>query len=99
MHHISGLVYDGLWINGLPEVMASKLKIVFDNNSELDKKKKPTKDSSKKSIYQGIGFSVGVECHNESGRVIPGNTPSHQLHISYRWYTPSHQLQYHSLYR
>nr|XP_022338314.1 MORN repeat-containing protein 1-like isoform X4 [Crassostrea virginica] len=88
MHHISGLVYDGLWINGLPEVMASKLKIVFDNNSELDKKKKPTKDSSKKSIYQGIGFSVGVECHNESGRVIPDQGREIRLLVGFRYYPP-----------
>lgn len=73
MHHISGLIYNGLWVNGFPEIMASKLKIVFDNNSEIDKKKKSPKDKTKVSIFQGIGFTVSVECQNESNRVILGS--------------------------
>lgn len=73
MHHISGLIYDGLWVNGFPEIMATKLKISFDNNSEIDKKKKSPKDKTKVSIFQGIGFTVSVECLNESNRVILGS--------------------------
>lgn len=73
MHHISGLIYDGLWVNGFPEIMATKLKILFDNNSEIDKKKKSPKDKTKVSIFQGIGFTVSVECLNESNRVILGS--------------------------
>ncbi|XP_034338259.2 MORN repeat-containing protein 1 isoform X5 [Magallana gigas] len=88
MHHISGLIYDGLWVNGFPEIMATKLKISFDNNSEIDKKKKSPKDKTKVSIFQGIGFTVSVECLNESNRVILDQGREIRLTVGFRYYPP-----------
>lgn len=88
MHHISGLIYDGLWVNGFPEIMATKLKILFDNNSEIDKKKKSPKDKTKVSIFQGIGFTVSVECLNESNRVILDQGREIRLTVGFKYYPP-----------
>lgn len=51
MYYIFGLIYDGLWVNGFLEIMVIKLKISFDNNLEIDKKKKLFKDKIKVLIF------------------------------------------------
>ncbi|XP_062611375.1 MORN repeat-containing protein 1-like isoform X3 [Saccostrea cucullata] len=88
MHHSSGLIYDGQWINGFPEIMATKLKVTLNNNSEIDQKKKQPKDKSKVSIFQGIGFTVKIECLNESDRLIPDQGREVQLLAGFKYYPP-----------
>ncbi|XP_061189942.1 MORN repeat-containing protein 1-like isoform X2 [Saccostrea echinata] len=88
MHHSSGLIYDGQWVNGFPETMATKLKVTLNNNSEIDQKKKQPKDKTKVSIFQGIGFTVTVECRNESDRVIPDQGREIRLLAGFKYYPP-----------
>lgn len=55
--HISGLTYDGMWINGLPSVRAHKLVIKGENL---------------KRIEPNTRFSVEVECLSDTGELVPG---------------------------
>lgn len=57
MSHTSGFKYEGLWINGRPAKMATKLVCSVENPLELN---------------QGVPFALVIECHNEDGELVPG---------------------------
>lgn len=57
MHHSSGMHYEGMWCNGRPAHMASKL--VITNVSPIN-------------TIQGVYFEVSVECQKENGTTTQG---------------------------
>lgn len=56
--HSSGVIYEGLWVNGMPSVMATKVVI------DVETKTIP--------INQGEGFSIKVECRNSEDELVLG---------------------------
>ena len=59
MMHSSGVIYDGLWLNGRPVAMATKLVITGYENSLIE-------------TTQGQPFSLTVECRDENDELVPG---------------------------
>ena len=57
MTHASGVLYEGLWINGRPSAMSAKIVITNENPIE---------------IIQGTAFELSIECQNDMGELIPG---------------------------
>ena len=57
MTHSSGMFYEGLWINGKPATMATKLAITNEGPIE---------------IIQGMPFKIEVQCQNPDGQLIEG---------------------------
>ena len=58
MEHCSGMRYEGLWINGKPERLATKL--VFKC------------EVTPLEVIQGETFSIEVECRNDDGELVDG---------------------------
>lgn len=58
MRHASGIYYRGLWVNGFPEMMASKLVIVGLESPLV--------------LGQGQAFSIKVECRDDDDVLING---------------------------
>lgn len=56
MSHCSGVTYEGIWINGVPERMASKLAI------------KSAVETIE--IVQGDSFLIEVECQDDEGELV-----------------------------
>ncbi len=59
MTHASGVIYEGLWINGKPAITATKLAIKTEAPIE---------------IIQGTPFSIEVECRNDNDDAIEGKS-------------------------
>ena len=57
MEHCSGMLYEGLWVNGRPVNMA--LKLVITNESPVE-------------VTQGMHFEIKVQCQNELGEPTQG---------------------------
>ena len=66
IHHCSGMIYEGLWINGRPAAMASKLVIV---SPELE-------SSAPLELISGTAFTLAVECQSEDGETVEGRNCS-----------------------
>ena len=60
MEHCSGMLYEGLWINGHPANMASKL--VITNTTPVE-------------VTQGEYFEITVECQNDINTATQGKNP------------------------
>jgi len=60
LSQVSGASYKGLWINGQPAYMATKLVI-----TGLD-------DTSSMLVARGESFTVSVECHTDNGELMQG---------------------------
>ncbi len=60
MMHSSGMVAEGLWVNGLPSPMASKLAVV-DVRVLLE-------------VVQGVPFQLHIQCQDEEGKLIEGTS-------------------------
>lgn len=56
--HSSGIIYDGHWINGLPQLLATKLVFVSNQTVNFIDKEKP--------------FNIEIQCHNDDKELIPG---------------------------
>lgn len=63
MQHSSGVIYEGLWINGKPATMAVRLQL-RGVEGPLE-------------VVQGTAFDLEVVCVNEAGEVIPGKLPAY----------------------
>ena len=57
LSHASGMVYEGLFINGRPSRVACQLKIKCESPLE---------------VIQGMPFALDVECIDEDGEVVEG---------------------------
>ena len=57
--HSSGIFYEGLWINGKPAAMATRISIKTDVE-EIE-------------VNQGMPFALEIECLNEGDETINGN--------------------------
>ena len=71
MKHSSGIVYEGNWINGLPQAFATKL--VFVPNQEvyyIDKEK---------------SFNIEIQCHNDDKELIPGKYMNSYIFTKYSY--------------
>ena len=55
--HASGMTYNGLWINGLPAIMASKMVIVGDTVQEIE---------------QDSRFKITIKCLTENDQLVLG---------------------------
>ena len=64
MQHCSGMVYEGLWINGRPANFAHKLSIKAIS-SPLD-------------VIQGQPFTIDIEVQNEEGEIVTGDFDRHK---------------------
>ena len=62
MTHASGVVYQGLWVDGYPVIMATKLHIIAEESPLV--------------IRQGLPFAIRVECRDDNDVVIPGECKS-----------------------
>lgn len=60
MIHASGVVYEGLWVNGRPAQMAVKMALV-----DID-------ESVGLSMAPGESFSITVQMLDEEGQSVPG---------------------------
>ena len=58
MVHCSGMSFEGLWINGQPSLLASKL-VVSNVDGCLE-------------VVQGVPFNLEIECQNEDGETVEG---------------------------
>ena len=56
--HVSGVVYDGMWLNGFPAKMASKIHIVVEKTPLI--------------IRQGTPFQIQVHCLNDDNEIVEG---------------------------
>ena len=54
MKHSSGMIYEGIWVNGHPANMAQKLVITI----------------TPEDILQGVFFNVEVQCQTEDGTPV-----------------------------
>ena len=72
--HISGMEYEGLWSNGSPIHLSSKIIIVTDKPEKKKKKKVETDEPQfeKLIIHQGVPFKIRIECRNDLDEVIEG---------------------------
>ena len=59
MTHASGVVYQGLWKDGYPVIMASKMVIITDEEQPL-------------VIRQNLPFAIRVEMRDEKDNLVPG---------------------------
>ena len=55
MKHSSGMIYEGMWVNGHPANMAQRLMVT----------------ATPSDLVQGVYFSVQVQCVTEDGRHVP----------------------------
>lgn len=74
MVHASGVIYEGLWINGRPEgniggVFWICLLIILVETTRLLAEMN-TKRSSQIMIEQGKPFSIVVKCIDDNGEII-----------------------------
>lgn len=58
--HSSGFVYEGLWINGKPAVMATKIELC-DTDASIGI-----------TISQGESFDIKIQTVNDEGEFIKG---------------------------
>ncbi|XP_013400280.1 MORN repeat-containing protein 1-like isoform X3 [Lingula anatina] len=58
MYHCSGFVYEGLWINGEPAQLATKIVLVG------------TEEGNTIEITQGETFALQIECRTDEGEVV-----------------------------
>ena len=58
MTHASGVMYQGLWKDGLPIIMATKMRLIVDESPLVIRQNKP--------------FSLRVECQDDDDNIIPG---------------------------
>ena len=64
--HSSGFVYEGMWINGKPAVMATKIELC-DADASIGI-----------TISQGECFDIKIQTVNDEGEVIKGlQTPAY----------------------
>lgn len=61
MRHCSGLTYHGIWSNGNPTVLPTKLVIINETGKEV------------MEFIQGQPFDLKVQCVNDNGEIIEGN--------------------------
>lgn len=60
MRHCSGLTYHGVWSNGNPTVLPSKLAIVNETGKD------------EIELVQGQPFNLKVKCTNDQGDIVEG---------------------------
>ncbi|KAK3086141.1 hypothetical protein FSP39_014147, partial [Pinctada imbricata] len=100
MKHISGIEYNGEWINGFPRKMSTKVVIVIEVPEKKKTKKKEAeipevkggeeteKKPDKMIIRQGVGFKIKVECRNEKDELIEDQGRELRLSAGFRYYPP-----------
>ncbi|XP_005092118.1 uncharacterized protein LOC101861022 isoform X3 [Aplysia californica] len=74
MTHASGIVYQGMWIDGYPVTMATKLVLIVEEQPLI--------------IRQGLPFSVRVECRNDNDEIVPEQGREIQVMAGFKYRTP-----------